>query len=348
MCAASPQSLEPLQPALEAGDDLSDAAIGQAVAALLSSEVPEEEKSRFLAALRAKGETAAEIAGFATALLDHALDPKIDPALAPGPLLDICGTGGDQLHLFNVSTTSMFVLAAGGAAVVKHGNRAITSQCGGADVLEALGVQIEVSPAALRECVQRHGVGFLFAPVYHPAFRVIAPVRQRLAAVGLPTIFNLLGPLLNPARPAHQFIGLFDRAILHKYAEALALLRRERGWVVHGAGMDELSITGLNEVCEVSAAEVRDFQIDPATLGLPPAPLADLRGGDRARNAAILTGILAGEIQGGPRAMVLLNAAAGFVICGLAPDLQAGLARAAEQIDSGRATAKLNALRSLV
>ena len=280
--------------------------------------VPEEEKARFLAALRAKGETAAELAGFAQALLAHAVDPQIDPALVPGPLIDVCGTGGDQLDLFNVSTTSMFILAAGGATVVKHGNRAITSQCGGADVLEALGIRIDVPPAALRESVQRHGLGFLFAPAYHPAVKVIAPVRKRLAAEGSPTIFNLLGPLLNPARPPHQLIGLFSSAILDKYAEALALLQRRRGWVVHGSGMDELSITGLNDIREVMPPAIRTFQVIPA-LGLRPATLEELRGGDRARNAAILTGILAGEIRGAPRDLVLLNAAAAFVICGLAP-----------------------------
>src|SRR4051794_10121220 len=237
-------TLSTLTAGLQDRRDLAPAEIVQAASALLAPEIDEASKGDFLAALRAKGETAAEIAGFAEALLAHAVNPEIDPALAPGPLLDVCGTGGDQLDLFNVSTTSMFVLAAGGATVVKHGNRAITSQAGGADVLEALGVRIDLPPAALRECVQRLGLGFLFAPAYHPAFKAIAPVRKRLASEGIPTIFNLLGPLLNPARPPYQLIGLFSKELLPKYAEAIALLPRRRVWAVHGSGMDELSTTG--------------------------------------------------------------------------------------------------------
>ena len=234
----SQSTLAPLTASLHAGGELAPEEIGGAAGALLSLEVDETSKGDFLTALRAKGETAAEIAGFAQALLAHAVDPEIDPARAPGPLLDVCGTGGDQLHLFNVSTTVMFILSAGGAAVVKHGNRAITSQSGGADVLEALGVRIDLPPAHLRECVYRHGVGFLFAPAYHPAFRAIGPARKRLAAEGIPTIFNLLGPLLDPARPPRQLIGLFSRDLLEKYAAAVALLPREKVWIVHGDGMD--------------------------------------------------------------------------------------------------------------
>jgi anthranilate phosphoribosyltransferase len=332
---------------LHAGGDLAPAEIALATASLLSLEVDETSKGDFLTALRTKGETAAEIAGFAQALLAHAVDPGIDPAQAPGPLLDVCGTGGDQLHLFNVSTTVMFILAAGGAAVVKHGNRAITSQSGGADVLEALGVRIDLPPAQLRECVYRHGVGFLFAPAYHPAFKAIGPVRKRLAAVGIPTIFNLLGPLLNPARPARQLIGLFSRELLDKYAAAVALLPREVVWVVHGDGMDELSTTGRSDIREIrpaSKSPIRSTTIHPADLGFATASVEQLRGGDRARNAEVLTGILSGEIGGPMRDVVVLNAAAAFVVRGES-SLPQACARARELIDSGAALRKLEALR---
>lgn len=345
---------------LRAGGDLTPEEIALAADALLSLEVDETSKADFLTALRSKGETAAEIAGFAQALLAHAVDPELDPARAPGPLLDVCGTGGDQLHLFNVSTTVMFILAAGGAAVVKHGNRAITSQSGGADVLEALGVRIDLPPAHLRECVYRHGVGFLFAPAYHPAFKAIAPVRKRLATEGIPTIFNLLGPLLNPARPPRQLIGLFSRDLLEKYAFAVALLPREKVWVVHGDGMDELSTAGRSDIYEIARktegpggneepregwSSIQSGTVHPADLGMALASVDQLRGGDRARNAEILTGILSGEIRGPMRDVVVLNAAAAFVVAGLAENLTAGCAWANAQIDSGAALAKLKALR---
>lgn len=332
---------------LENGGDLDAAQVAHAVAQLLSGEVPDAAKGEFLKALRAKGETAAEIAAFVQALLARAVDPGLDPAQLPGPMLDVCGTGGDQLHLFNVSTTVMFVLAAGGACVVKHGNRAITSQCGGADVLEELGVRLELPPADLRRCVEAHGLGFVFAPAYHPAFKAIGPVRRALAAEGIPTIFNLLGPLLNPARPAYQLVGIFSPVLLPKYAEALALLGRARAWAVHGSGMDELSLAGPSAVCEVADGRVREFTLDPAALGLAPCAVEVLRGGDRRENAAILTGILDGSDTGPRRDLVLLNAAAGFVITGLAATLPAGLELARGQLESGRALAKLRALQAV-
>lgn len=333
---------------LEKGGDLSAAEIGHAVAGLLATDVTDGTKAAFLKALRVKGETAAEIAAFVQALLARAVDPGLDDASLPGPMVDVCGTGGDKLGLFNVSTTVMFVLAAGGACVVKHGNRAITSQSGGADVLEELGVHIELPPADLRRCVETHGLGFVFAPAYHPAFKAIGPVRKALAAEGIPTIFNLLGPLLNPARPPYQLVGIFSPVLLPKYAEALALLARSRAWAVHGSGMDELSLTGPSAVCEVADGLVREFTLNPAELGLAPCELDVLRGGDRHANAAILTGILDGTDRGPRRDLVLLNAAAGFVITGLASDLPSGFDLARAQIESGRALAKLRALQAFV
>ena len=328
------------------GSDLTGELVDAAVAQLVAVEVADGAKGDFLKALRAKGETAAEMAAFVQALLARAVEPGLDAARLPGPVVDVCGTGGDRLELFNVSTTVMFLLAAGGACVVKHGNRAITSKSGGADVLEALGVRIDLPPVGLRRCVEAHGLGFVFAPGYHPAFKAIAPVRRALAAEGIPTIFNLLGPLLNPARPPFQLVGIFSPVLLPKYAETLARLGRTRAWAVHGSGMDELALTGPSAVCEVADGRVREFTIDPAALGLAPGALEDLRGGDCQENAAILTAILDGTELGPRRDLVLLNAAAGFVITSLAPDLAAGLDLAQAQVESGRALAKLRALQA--
>jgi anthranilate phosphoribosyltransferase len=333
--------------------DLDAAQIGQAVAALLGADTDDGTKGDFLRALRKKGETAGEIAGFAEALLARAVDPEIDPGKLDGPMVDVCGTGGDRMELFNVSTTVMFLLAAGGAAVVKHGNRGITSKSGGADVLEALGVRIEVAPALLRECIAATGMGFIFAPAYHPSFKAIAPVRKALAAQGVATLFNILGPLLNPGRPPWQLAGIFSESLLPKYAEVLGLLGRRRAWAVHGligdgaagGGVDELSTLGINHYCAVDEGGVSAHTLDAERYGFARADIEELRGGDRAENARILTGILAGLIHGPKRDVVILNAAAAFEVCGLARDLADGIAWAHEQIESGRALAKLKALQ---
>jgi anthranilate phosphoribosyltransferase len=330
--------------------DLDNSQIEAAVAALVDTGVDDGAKAAFLQALRAKGETAQEIAGFVAALLRRAVSPGIDPGHLPGPMIDVCGTGGDRMELFNVSTTTMFVLAAGGAAVVKHGNRGITSKSGGADVLEALGIRIDLPPAALRECIAATGIGFIFAPAYHPAFKVIGPVRKALAAQGVATIFNILGPLINPAEPPYQLAGIFSEALLPKYAEVLGLLGRKRAWAVHGsggpgAGVDELSTLGVNHYCEVRDGVISSHTLHAESLGFRRAEIGDLRGGDRAENAHILTGILSGQIRGPKREVVLLNAAAGFVVAGLAPDLSQGLIHAGQQIESGRALAALKGVQ---
>ncbi|MCX6966565.1 MAG: anthranilate phosphoribosyltransferase [Verrucomicrobia bacterium] len=328
---------------------LSAEAVECAAAFLLEPEADAILKADFLRALSQKGETDMEIATFAEAFLKRAVDPGLDPARLSGPLLDCCGTGGDKLDLFNISTTALFVLAAGGVCVVKHGNRSITSQCGGADVLESLGVRIDLPPADFKQCVETTGCGFMFAPFYHPAFKAIAPVRKTLAAEGTPTIFNLLGPILNPVRPDYQLVGVYSKAALPKFAGVLKQLGRRRAWAVHGnagdgSGMDELSTLGLTDVCSVDGSAIGAHSIDPRALGFAPAPLSSLRGGDCETNAQILMEVLSGA-PGPKREIVLLNAAAGFVVAQLAKDLEAGLALAAETIDCGRALAKLKALR---
>lgn len=317
-----------------------------AVAWLADPAADAADKERFLEALRQKGETCGEIAGFASALTAMAVDPEISPGGVSGPMLDVCGTGGDRLELFNISTASMFLLAAGGVTVVKHGNRAITSQCGGADVLEALGVRIEMKPEKLRETVYRHGLGFVFAPAYHPAFATIGPVRRSLAQRGIPTIFNLLGPLLNPARPAHQLVGVYAADLLDKYAGALLRLGRKHAWVVHGSGADELTLAGKSQGIAVKDGALREFSVDPASLGLQFAPVEALRGGGRELNARMLTSILDGTLDGAPADAVLLNSAAGFVVAGLSEGLENGLYRAREAVASGAALRKLEALRA--
>ena len=332
---------------LSAGHDLDTPQVEAAVAQLVDPGVTDAAKADFLRALRAKGETSHEIAAFARSLLARAVDPGLEPALLPGPMLDVCGTGGDRLELFNISTAAMFILAAGGVCVVKHGNRAMTSKSGSSDVLEAMGIRVDLEPAQLEACVMQHGFGFLFAPLYHPAFKAIAPVRRALAAEGIATIFNLLGPLLNPARPAYQLIGVFSPILLPKYASALAELGRAKAWVVHGSGMDELSLCGPREVFEVSGATISELRIDPRDLGLEFCALEDLRGAGPQENARILQDIIEGADRSARRDIVLLNAAAGFLITGVVPDLAAGVELGRRQIASGRARAKLDALRSV-
>jgi anthranilate phosphoribosyltransferase len=336
---------------LHAGIDLSPEDISYSVAVLLSSTASDDLKAQFLTALHQKGESAEEIAGFVRQLVDRAIDPGLEPEKLPGPMIDVCGTGGDGLDLFNVSTTIMFILAAGGAIVVKHGNRAVTSRCGSADVLEELGVAIDLAPDDLRECVERHGFGFIFARQYHPAFRAIAEMRARLARQNTRTIFNLLGPLLNPARPARQLIGVFAPRLTTVFGEVLRQLGHKRAWVVHGLGedgigMDDISISGATTVTELVDGKISSAVLDVNWLGIARASVAELRGGDVRENAATLEGILAGKITGPKRDMVVANAGGGFAAAGVASDLKDGIQLAREELDSGRALEKLRALQS--
>jgi anthranilate phosphoribosyltransferase len=335
---------------LKEGIDLNAGDIAIAVTLLLSEQVSDEEKADFLSALHEKGESAEEIARFVELLMERAVDPGLDPSQFSGPMLDVCGTGGDGLNFFNVSTTIMFVLAAGGATVVKHGNRSVTSRSGSADVIEELGIPLQTAPEDLQECLKRHGLGFFFARQYHPAFRALARMREHLARQNTRTIFNLLGPLLNPARPPRQLIGVFAPRLTTIFAEVLRRLNRERAWIVHGLaegtnGMDDISICGPTTIAELENGKVTSAVLDTQWLGLSRCPSEELQGGDAKENAAILEGILSGEIKGAKRNMTIANAAAGFVVAGLARDLNSGIARAREFLDNGRALEKLRALQ---
>ena len=291
----------------------------------------------FLVALRLKGETADEIAGCAEAMREHVLQvrPKRDD------LVDTAGTGGDAARTINISTAAALVAAAAGAGVAKHGNRAVSSASGSADVLEALGFRLELPPAEIERSIDQLGFGFLFAPTHHPAMRHAAPVRQELAAR---TVFNVLGPLTNPAGARAQVLGVYAPSLVRTIAEVLAQLGSRRAFVVHGAGgIDELSPAGPNLVCEVVDGEVREREIDPLELGVPRCDPADLRGGSPHDNAEAIRAVFRGE-NGGKRSAILLNAAGAVAAAGHAADLREGLEVAREALDSGAALERLDAL----
>lgn len=336
---------------LEEGGDLSDRQIEVAAEVLLDAGIADEKKGRLLEALSTKGATPAEIAGFVEVFLAHALDPHLGLLDLEGPTLDVCGTGGDKLELFNVSTTAMFVAAGAGAVVVKHGNRGITSKSGGADVLEALGIRIDLGPDEFRGCVEKTGLGFMFAPVYHPAFKAVAGVRRQLAEKGVRTIFNLIGPLLNPARPQCQLVGVYDRSLCPAFAEILQRLGRDSAWAVHGTtgdgrSVDEVSLMGSTRICKAGLyQDIEDEEVRPRDFGMHHAEVDDLKGGDAKQNAEILVGILEGRDTGPRCDMVLLNAGAALACAGLADDMGDGIELAREAITSGAALAKLAALR---
>ncbi|MFZ1863583.1 MAG: anthranilate phosphoribosyltransferase [Polyangiales bacterium] len=318
-----------------AGHDLSASQVEAVMDAILEGQASPAQIAAFVVGLRMKGESSREIAAAALALRRHCetIHPSVD-----GPLLDTCGTGGDGHHTFNISTAAAIVAAACGVAVAKHGNRAVSSRAGSADVLEALGIRVDISPERVRRCIEEVGIGFLFAPRHHAAMRHAAPVRREL---GIRTLFNLLGPLVNPASATHQVVGVYDGARLQQLAEALGSLGCTAAWVVHGeGGLDEVSPSGSTQVAELANGEVTTFGVTPADFGISPVPLDALRGGDARVNAEIIRGVFRGE-QGPARAAVLLNAAAALRVTGIASDLRSAVQRAAEVIDSGAAEAKL-------
>jgi anthranilate phosphoribosyltransferase len=285
-----------------------------------------------LTALRMKGETVDEVVGFARALRDHAT--RVECGDDPRPLVDTCGTGGDGAQTFNISTASAFVVAGAGARVAKHGNRSISSCCGSADALEELGARLELEPARIARCVEEVGIGFLYAPALHPAMRHVQPIR---GALKMRTVFNLLGPLANPAGAEVQVVGVYHAGLVKLVAEALARLGIRRGLVVHGSeGLDEISTTGPTLAAEVERGQVREHTLGPEDFGVEPAAREKLAGSGRKENAAIVRAVLDGE-KGPRRDIVLVNAAAALRMAELAKDWKAGMALARESIDSGRA-----------
>jgi anthranilate phosphoribosyltransferase len=323
---------------LTAGRDLDVAQVTAAVTDILQGAATPAQIAAFAVGLRMKGETVEEL----SALLDvmRAFGERVDLA-AGTDAVDTCGTGGDRACTINASTVAALVVAGAGAKVCKHGNRSQSSQCGSADLLEALGVAIDIAPAAVADCVERAGMGFCFAPRYHPAFRHVGPTRREL---GVPTVFNFLGPVANPARVRHQVLGVSDPAMAAKLIGVLQTQGATRSLVVYGHdGLDELSTITTSTVLELRDGEVRTYDVDPAVLGLKPATLEDIRGGDPATNADLARRILAGE-PGPRREFVLLNAAAGLVAAGVANDLADGLAAATSSVDEGRAAGVLDRL----
>lgn len=315
--------------AIARGEPLPGDVLEGAFDVLLSGEAAPEEIGAFLMGLAVRGETASELIAGARIMRRHARKVHVD-----GPVLDTCGTGGLAWKSLNTSTASAITIAAAGGRVAKHGNRSVPPKSGSADVLEALGVSLEVDEPTLLKCIDKAGVGFMFARIHHGAMKYVASVRAKL---GIRTIFNLLGPLTNPAGAQHQILGVFAPEWVRPMADALHELGTVRAWVVHGLdGVDEISISGLTKVCEVTADGVREFTVEPAMAGLRTHPLSTLEGTDIAGNARAILDLFDGHA--GPfRDMVVLNAAAGLHVLGLAPDLKAGAEMAAAEIDSGKA-----------
>jgi anthranilate phosphoribosyltransferase len=319
------------------GHDLDRAEAREVMGAIMRGEATPAQIGGFLIALRVKGETADEIAGCAEAMREHvlAVRPRRDD------LVDTAGTGGDGANTFNISTAAALVAAAAGAGVAKHGNRAASSATGAADVLEALGFELTLPRERIEQSIDELGFGFLFAQAHHPAMRHAAPVRRELATR---TVFNILGPLTNPAGARTQVVGVYSPSLVRKIADALVQLGARRAYVVHGAGgIDELSPAGPNLVCEVKGGAVREYQLDPEELGVPHCDPEELRGGDPAHNAQALRSVLAGD-NGGHRSAVLLNAAGAIAASGHATDLREGLDAARAAVDSGAAAARLDEL----
>ncbi len=319
------------------GSDLTMAEAREVMRAIMRGETTQSQIGAFLTALRMKGETAEEIAGCAQAMRESAIAVKPKR----NQLVDTCGTGGDGSGTFNISTTVAFVAAGAGLAVAKHGNRSVSSRCGSADLLQALGVNLELSPEQIAQCIDEVGIGFLFAPKLHPAMKYALGPRQE---IGLRTIFNILGPLCNPAQAKRQLLGVYDSNLTELMAEVLRALGIEHAFVVHGAdGLDELSVTGQNKVSRLYNGYIETYYLDPEELGLPRARLSDLAGGTKEDNAETTRALFEGK-RGPKRDVVLLNAAAVLIAGSKASSFSEGLVQAAEAIDNDSARRKLEQL----
>lgn len=317
------------------GRDLTEDEAAVCMEELMSGDATPAQVTAFLVALRMKGETVDEITGLARVMREKSLHVEVD-----GPLLDTCGTGGDTSGTFNVSTAAAFIAAGAGVRVAKHGNRAMSSQCGSADVLEALGGKIDLPPEGVAKCIEEAGFGFMFAQAYHPSMKHVAPVRRE---IGIRTVFNILGPLTNPARAQHQVIGAPSIEAAEKLAAVLARLGTDHALVVHGQdGLDEISAAAPTDAFEVRDGGIVRRRLEPGELGLPVHQLSALKGGSAESNAAALRSVLAGE-AGALRDFTLMNAAAALVAANIAEDMKAGLTKAARAIDSGEAQKRLDA-----
>jgi anthranilate phosphoribosyltransferase len=319
------------------GRDLPASHARAAMATILSGDATAAQLIAFVVALRAKGESPEELSGLLDAVLDAATIVPLGDDLR-SRAVDIVGTGGDRSHSINVSTMAAIVVAGAGVPVCKHGARAASSQCGAADVLEELGVAIELSPEAVLRCIEEVGIGFCLAPKFHPAFRFAAPSRRE---IGIATVFNLLGPMANPGRVRRQLIGVANPAVAERMLASLRLHGSERAWVVHGGGLDELTTTGPSTVLALDDDTVRTFTVDPVALGFAPAIPDELVGGTPPHNAEVVRRVLKGE-HGAHRNIVVLNAAAGLVVAGLADSLEDGIVRAMSSIDEGHAALVLD------
>jgi len=318
------------------GENLTKEEAESSMKTIMSGNSNEIEISSFLTALRMKGESPEEIASLAKVMREFAsrIEPKVE-----GTLVDVCGTGGDMLNTFNISTTSMFVVAGAGIPIAKHGNRALTSKSGSADVLEELGVNLNSNFDKIKESIEKVGIGFMFAPMHHSAMKHVMPVRKQL---GFRTVFNILGPLTNPANARAQLMGVFDPELTETLANVFKLLGLDSANVAHGdPGLDELSTLGKTKVSELKDGEVNTYFIKPEEFGLSVAKENDIAGGSAKDNAKILTDILSGEDTGPKRDITLLNAASGILVGGMADNLTEGLEIAKESLDSGRAQKKL-------
>jgi anthranilate phosphoribosyltransferase len=323
---------------LSQGQDLPSDQAQAAMAQILAGEASDAQIAGFIVALRMKGETVDELRGMVDAMLAAADRVELD---VDAPVVDVVGTGGDRAHTINVSTLSALVVAGAGGYVCKHGNRAASSQTGAADLLEALGVRIDCGPAEVAQCVAEAGIGFCFAPRFHPAMRHAGPTRREL---GIPTAFNFLGPLANPAGVRRYMIGVSDPTMAERVAGVLSARGCERALVVHGNdGLDELTVSTTSQVVELHQGEIRRWEVDPTTLGIGHSSIASLVGGDPSTNATLAKRVLAGE-PGPHYDIVTLNAAAGLIAAGLADDLVEGLAVARASIDDGDAAAALDRL----
>ena len=322
------------------GEDLPASDAQVAMNAVLLGEASSAQIAAFVMALRSKGETADELQGMLAAVLDASESVPLSAKLS-SHAIDIVGTGGDKSHSVNISTMAAFVVAGAGVPVCKHGNRAASSQCGTADVLEALGVKIDLDGEGVAQCVERAGMGFCFAPKFHPAFRHAGPTRKEL---GVPTAFNLLGPMANPAQVSYMVVGVGDPSMAHKMAHAIAGRGVQRAWVVHGhGGLDELSLSGDCPVVSIDHGTISEFVLNAKDLGLQPADVTAVRGGDPAHNAQVIHDTFNGA-RGAVRDIVVFNAAAGLVVAGVASHMVDGIERAQASIDSGAANNVVDAL----